>query len=108
MAGANKTKEQRPTGVTVVGALQILGGIIYMIAGAVYGAAVSHIGIVFIIIGAFALISGLALFSGKNWARILALVGGALDLLNIPVGTVIGIIILYYFTRPRVKEYFGK
>ena len=35
-------------------------------------------------------------------------ISGVLDLIDIPIGTIIGIVILWYFTRPEVKEYFGK
>ncbi len=69
---------------------------------------VGILGVLFIPFGLFALITGLALFTGKNWARILIMIGGVLDLIDIPIGTIIGIVILWYFTRPEVKEYFGK
>ena len=98
----------RPTGVTILAVLQILAGIAYIAVGLVEGAFVGVLSVLFVPLGLFALITGLALFTGRNWARILAMIGGALDLLDIPVGTIIGIVILWYFTRPEVKEYFGK
>ncbi len=99
---------RRPTGVTVLAVLQILAGIGYLAAGLVAGALVGILSLLFIPFGLFALITGLALFTGKNWARILIMIGGVLDLIDIPVGTIIGIIILWYFTRPNIKAYFGK
>ncbi len=98
----------RPTGVTILAVLQILAGIAYIAVGLVAGALIGALGSIVIIVGLFALITGLALFTGKNWARILAMIGGALDLIDIPFGTIIGIAILWYFTRPNVKAYFGK
>ncbi len=101
-------KGNRPTGVTILAVLQILAGIAYLAIGLVAGALVGILGVLFIPFGLFALITGLALFTGKNWARILIMIGGVLDLIDIPIGTIIGIVILWYFTRPEVKEYFGK
>jgi hypothetical protein len=34
------------------------------------------------------------------------LIGAIFDLPAIPIGTIFGIIILWYLTRPRVKAYF--
>ncbi len=101
-------KGNRPTGVTILAVLQILAGIAYLAIGLVAGALAGVLGVLFIPFGLFALITGLALFTGKNWARILIMIGGVLDLIDIPIGTIIGIVILWYFTRPEVKEYFGK
>ncbi|MGC8622361.1 MAG: hypothetical protein ACP5UC_00130 [Candidatus Micrarchaeia archaeon] len=103
----------RPTGVTILAILQILGGIAYLAIGLTSSALFKGLiggALLFILvpIGLFALITGIALFTGKNWARILALIGGVLELIDIPIGTIVGIIILWYFTRPNVKAYFGK
>ena len=102
----------RPKGVTILAVFQILVGIIYVALGLVSGALIGILGAAFgvivLIVGIFAIVTGLALFTGKNWARILIMIGGVLDLIDIPIGTIIGIVILWYFTRPEVKEYFGK
>jgi hypothetical protein len=104
----DKMAGNRPTGVTILGLLQIISGIIYIALGFGLGLFFGSLGAIVGIIGIFSLITGLALFTGKNWARILIMIGGVLDLIDIPIGTIIGIIILYYFTRPNVKAYFGK
>jgi hypothetical protein len=106
-SSSSSGKPPRPTGVTILAILQILGGLIYIVLGTVEGALIGSGAVIFIAVGAFALITGLALFAGRNWARILVLIGGVLDLLGIPIGTIIGIIILYYFTRPQIKAYFA-
>ncbi|MCL4372003.1 hypothetical protein M1373_01650 [Candidatus Marsarchaeota archaeon] len=102
----------RPKGVTILAVFQILVGIIYVALGLVSGALIGILGAAFgvivLIVGIFAIVTGLALFTGKNWARILIMIGGVLDLIDIPIGTIIGIVILWYFTRPNVKAYFGK
>ena len=38
----------------------------------------------------------------------MAMLGAVLDLFNIPVGTILGIVILWYLTRPHVVKYFYK
>ncbi len=106
-ASSSSGKPPRPTGVTILAILQILGGLLYIILGAVEGVFLGSTALLFVGIGVFALITGLALFAGRNWARILVLIAGVLDLFGIPIGTIIGIIILYYFTRPHIKAYFA-
>ena len=106
-ASSSSGKPPRPTGVTILAILQILGGLLYIILGAGEGLFLGSAALLFVGIGVFALITGLALFAGRNWARILVLIAGVLDLFGIPIGTIIGIIILYYFTRPHIKAYFA-
>jgi len=49
---------------------------------------------------------GIGLIIGKTWGRIVSIVNAALNLLSIPIGTVIGILVLIYLTRSEVREYF--
>ena len=53
-----------------------------------------------------ALMGGIGLLKGKEWGRILSIVHAALSLFSIPIGTVIGILVLIYLTKTEVKEYF--
>ena len=53
-----------------------------------------------------ALMGGIALLQGKEWGRILAIAHAALSLLLIPVGTVIGTLVLVYLTSQEIREYF--
>jgi hypothetical protein len=50
--------------------------------------------------------AGVGVVMGKEWGRIAAIIHAALSVLNIPIGTVIGILILIYLTKPEIKEYF--
>jgi polyferredoxin len=50
--------------------------------------------------------AGVGLFMRKQWGRIVAIIQAALSLLNIPIGTVIGALILVYMLKPQTKEYF--
>lgn len=49
---------------------------------------------------------GIGILLGKEWGRILTIVNAILSLFAIPVGTVIGALILVYVFKPEVREYF--
>lgn len=101
MAGAPMGPPKRPTGVTIVAILQMIGSVIDIAFGLFFGV----FGLVIVAIGVLTLIFAVALLTGRNWARILTLIGGVLDLLTI-VGIPWGIILLWYFTRKHVVAYF--
>lgn len=92
---------QRPTGVTILAGLQIIGSLITIGVGLLLGI----FGVVVVIIGVLTLFFAVSLFSGRNWARILIMIGAVLDIISI-VGIIWGAILLYYFTRKHVVAYF--
>ena len=98
---------ERPLGVTIIGILQILGAIVYILIGIGFTAFAGVFGLILLPVGVIALIIGVAVFTGKNWARILMIILGVLDIISI-VGIVIGIIIVVYFRRQNVKAYFNQ
>jgi hypothetical protein len=53
------------------------------------------------------LLAGWGLLTHKPWARILAIVVGMLGLINVPVGTAIGLYTLWALTQPAAIEYFA-
>lgn len=66
------------------------------------------------IIGILYLITAYGLWVGKSWAwwltiilSVLGIIGGLLSLPVGIIGIIIYILIIYYFTRPHVKEFFG-
>lgn len=88
----------RPAGVTAIAALQIVGSIIAIALGvAVFPPLIAF--------GVLSILFTLALFSGKNWARLLMLAGAVLDIISV-VGIIWGVIVLWYFTRSHVIAYF--
>ncbi len=116
-------KPNRPTGVTVLAILEILGGL----AGLGFGAALignvstlrSALGALALIFGILALVLGIGFLGGKGWAWTLGIVVGVLNIITSLVQTAIGfynsiigiifpIIIIYYLMRPHVKAFFGK
>jgi hypothetical protein len=135
--------KSRPTGVTILAILEIIGGIFALLASATFfllgalatgiefdmvegapfmmpflGALATLVGVVFIVVGLVAFVLAYGFWTGKGWAWILgiifAIIGivlGAVSLVGSPasiVGIVLNIVIIYYLTRPHVKEWFGR
>jgi hypothetical protein len=64
------------------------------------------IGTILIIIGIIDIIIGWGLWTLQPWARIAGIILAILSLLNFPIGTIFGIIILWYLFKPEIKEAF--
>jgi len=73
-------------------------------AGTIFGLSIA-IFFLTVFIG-LSIAGGVGLLMGKNWGRIISIVNAALSLLNIPIGTIIGILVLIYLTKSEVREYF--
>jgi hypothetical protein len=100
----------RPLGVIILAILQIVGSLIGIGFGLFYTAALSSIGLgslglAIVAFEALPLIFGIALFTGRNWARILMLIGAVLDIISI-VGIIWGIILIWYLRKSNVVAYF--
>jgi len=52
------------------------------------------------------LAGGIRILKAKSWGRIISAVVAVLSLFWIPVGTVIGVLVLIYLARSEVREYF--
>ena len=102
---------QRPLGITLLGILQVLAGVVSLILSSTITALLSLtpfgvLGLGLIVISVLQIIFGAALLTGRNWARIIVMILAVIELISFPLGTVIGIILLIYLTRPRVVAYF--
>jgi hypothetical protein len=72
--------------------------------GATFGLS---IGIFFLVLFiGLSLAGGIGLLMGKGWGRIITIINAALSLLNIPIGTIIGVLVLIYLNKSEVREYF--
>ncbi len=108
----------RPPGVVALVVLQIIGGVISFLGGMVFMAPrrsvdsfdsfLVSLGPLFILSGLFKFLLAWGLWAGRSWARTTAMVFAAFSLLGIPVGTIIGALLLYYLTRPPVEAFFGR
>src|SRR5579863_8598384 len=128
-------KPQRPTGVTILAILYLLFGVVALLLGALLAAAggsgvlnsvgygglsgiVSVIGGGVAIAGVLGILVGWGMWSGKGWARLVALVLSVIGLIgglgSLAIGSFSGIVsliidalVIWYLFRPHVKAYFG-
>lgn len=126
----------RPTGITVLGILQIVAGALLTIFAVMvgtmsgmmgdfsyFGAMASVVGgaitAVLAVLAAFSFLIASALFSGKKWGRTIVIVFSVVNLVmeaaSMTVGNVfsiggmvLNVIVLYYMWRPHVISYFVK
>ena len=119
---------ERPLGVTILGILWILGGLMWLVAaflgGAVLtiaglGAIGAIIGVILFIVGIVDIFLGIGCFMGWGWVWIIGVIFMAINILiglvtllsdwvTGLVSIVIAGIILWYLFQPQVKTYFGK
>lgn len=112
--------------VTVLGWVYVIGHAIFVVIGAFLfmlltglGLAVSDpearlvlpvvgtaVGMLLMVLGLPGLIAGYGLLTTKPWARVLALVIAILNLVNIPIGTIIGVYACWVLLQPPAREYF--
>jgi len=52
------------------------------------------------------LVAAIGTVKGASWARNLGIVQAGISILNVPVGTIAGILIIMYLVRPEVTGYF--
>lgn len=113
---------ERPSGITIIAGLQIFGAIVAVILLIIIlpdyiffeNTLVNELYKIFsIIMVVISLIVAYGLLKGIKWAwsvtiifQIISIVNNALNL-NI-FNLVIGVLIIYYLTRPHVKTYFEK
>ena len=62
--------------------------------------------VMLLLFGALMVAGAIGLFSYKNWARILTLIMGGLGLLNIPLGTLKGVYIIWALVQPETVALF--
>ena|SRR3989338_2131023 len=75
----------------------LLGFGLGAVLGGFFGGLLAVLGVVLIIYGVLDLFVGWGLWKHKNWARITAIVLGVLGLISFPIGTIFGILVIYFF-----------
>jgi hypothetical protein len=63
-------------------------------------------GIIIFVLALLYIITGWGLWTLKSWARIVALILAVISLLSFPIGTIIGIVVLWYLFKPEIKKAF--
>ena len=64
------------------------------------------VGFFLIIISIPSIIGGIGLLKRKNWARILILIVSAIDLLNVPLGTALGVYSIWVLIQDETVKMF--
>ena len=125
---------QRPTGVTILAILEALLGLLSLGGGALaligatyigsnlpsgvpefFSGMVGVMGGILIIIGLLNFILSYGFWTGKGWSWTIGIIvtglGLVINIVSLPnsiISLIINAIIIYYLTRPYVKQYFGK
>ena len=120
-------KTPRPFGVTILAVLNLIGGILAVIGGlgllllGAIGAPIPMLGLILfpiaiiglagLVVGILQLIVAYGLWMGRTWAWWFAFLLAILNIISIIwrnlIGLIIGVVIIYYLTRPYVKEFFN-
>ena len=122
---------ERPLGVTIIGILWILSGLLALfggigitvlgslVAGPIGGIIGLGLGVVLLVIGIIEFVLGIGCFRKWGWVwtvgvvvTIISLLAGIVNLFRTGAGALLGIVIsvviLWYLFRENVKKYFGK
>lgn len=119
-----KPTRARPPGVTTLGILAILIGLLGLVGGATLltssDAFVVGLSAFAVVVGILYLVTGIGFLQGARWGWIMGLIVSVLALVRnvieavqggvvfaIP-GVVVALVIIYYLTRPKVKGFFGR
>jgi len=121
----------RPFGLTVIGALDVLGGVAILAFGLVLARAIlpmlttsphlvqmlrTSFGSVTVVLGAFAIVQGIGVFRGEAWAWTaqvaIAVWSAVADIVRgsdsaVPTVALTALVVWYFF-RPAVRRWFGK
>ncbi len=117
----------RPAGVTILAVLYFIQGILMLLVPIMVSVCLASMltvpgveeaegdifaagALCWAIFGILALVYfliGFGLLKGAGWARIVAIILAIIGLLNVPIGTIISIIILWYLFKPEIKAFFS-
>jgi hypothetical protein len=75
-------------------------------AAAILSVIALFVALFFIIISTPGIIGGIGLLKRKNWARILTIILGFINLVNFPIGTALGIYTLVILLREETTKFF--
>lgn len=110
--------ESRPTGITILAILFAISGVIYLVLGLGFSTflvglfwsfgvawlASAFVGI-FVAFGVISFVMAVGMLRGRPLIRKIAII---FSIVNLVFGDILGIVIIYYLTRPHVKDYFNQ
>ena len=71
---------------------------------AIFGLSIAILVLIYFI--DIAIAGGIGLLKGREWGRVLSIIHSVPSLFSVPVGTIIGIIVIMYLMKADVKRYF--
>ncbi|PKP58903.1 MAG: hypothetical protein CVT89_02095 [Candidatus Altiarchaeales archaeon HGW-Altiarchaeales-2] len=100
----------KPTGILMCAILFAIGGVLSILIGflgvstisefeeapKIFTALSTILGVVFLIVGVAELVVAYGILNLNKWARTTGIVLAVISLINIPIGTIISIVILYF------------
>jgi hypothetical protein len=101
--------------ITIVGAIAAIVTIplifepISHLAGVWRAFAIFGIGLLLAVLLGYivvAILAGIGLLRGRNWGRILSIAHSGASLLFLPIGTIIGVLVIIYLVKEPVAAYF--
>jgi hypothetical protein len=112
--------------VTILGWLYIVGHAFFLLIGifvflllsaigvvsgdpqatAILGVVGTAVGVLLGLLSVPGIVAGFGLLARKPWGRYLAIVVGVLNLINFPIGTLIGLYTLWVLMQERASDYF--
>jgi hypothetical protein len=109
---------KRPALITLLAVVQLGGGLLMLVLAAIIflTSGVAHqpdagfamgIAVAYLIAAVLNIACGIGLWTLRPYGRTLQIVLAAISLLGVPVGTVIGGLILYYMYRPGIRALFS-
>ncbi|TAL55306.1 MAG: hypothetical protein EPN86_03430 [Nanoarchaeota archaeon] len=118
MAKTKSVSKSKPIGVTVVAIIQGIEGVLALLAGllliaggsllgsfagnygmmmpGIFAGFAAFFGIIALLAGILNLVAAYGVWNLTSWGRILSTILGALGLLSFPIGTAIGIAVIYF------------
>jgi len=125
----NQVRRERPLGVTIIGVLLFLAGLVSLLGGIMIGSLDDlddlelAVGLVSLVIGLVYIIAAFGFFKGWGWIWLLTMVvvvlgiiwdiaswaiGGMDDLGGLLIGLIIPVIIVVYMNSQNVKAFFRR
>ena len=83
----------------VIAALSVIAAVGFLVLGVMAGGLQPVRVAIYLMSGAIAYVTGKGIENQRPWAKWVGIILGILELLNFPIGTVIGIAILVYLNR---------
>jgi hypothetical protein len=78
-----------------------------MVVGGIYGVVTLFVVVIGALPAVGCLASGTGVLMGKSWARLAAIIFGALSLMNLPLGTIVGLYVIFTMIDKDVAAKFA-